>query len=147
MGFRTAHGKKDRVATRQVAALPYRFDGAGRIEVMLITSRGKQRWIPPKGNLIDGLAPHEAAAREAFEEAGVIGRVSAIPLGRYASTKAHASGRIDRLDITLFPLRFDYRADNWPERDQRTVSWFKPAGAARAVREQELASLIEEFQP
>ena len=58
---------------RQVAALPYRPDPDGNIRVMLITSRETQRWVIPKGNLIKGLRAHEAAAQEAFEEAGVEG--------------------------------------------------------------------------
>ena len=47
--------------SHQVAALPYRFDEGGSLEVLLITSRGGRRWIPPKGNLMKGLARHEAA--------------------------------------------------------------------------------------
>ena len=60
-----------RPTIRQVAALPYRIDSSGAAEVMLITSRGTRRWVLPKGNLIKGLDWHQAAAQEAFEEAGV----------------------------------------------------------------------------
>ena len=50
---------------RQVAALPYRTNANGQVEVMLITSRETRRWVIPKGNCIEGLKPHEAAAEEA----------------------------------------------------------------------------------
>jgi NUDIX domain len=55
----------------QYAALPYRLSGRSRTEVMLVTSRGTQRWIIPKGWPQRGRAPHDSAAREAFEEAGI----------------------------------------------------------------------------
>lgn len=132
---------------KQVAALPYRFDESGKVEVMLITSRGGQRWIPPKGNLMRGVAPHDAAAREAFEEAGVIGRVSAKPIGTFRATKSPGEGASILLDITLFPLQVDSRAEDWPERGQRTVLWFEPGDAARVVREPDLANLISSFHP
>jgi uncharacterized protein len=130
---------------KQVAALPYRFDDEGHLEVMLITSRGRQRWIPPKGNLIKGLAPHEAAAQEAFEEAGVVGRVSSEPLGHYEAIKLYESGRTALLDVTLFPLRVEGRVAHWPEKGQRTILWFEPQGAAKVVDEPKLAQLIERF--
>ncbi|WP_454886360.1 NUDIX hydrolase [Sphingomonas oryzagri] len=132
---------------RQVAALPCRFDEDGNLEVMLITSRGRHRWIPPKGNLMRGISPHEAAAREAYEEAGVIGRVSSEPLGSFKATKSGAEGVNAVLDITLFPLEVDRRAEDWPERGLRTILWFEPEGAARVVKEPGLAALISRFRP
>ncbi|WP_153885555.1 NUDIX domain-containing protein [Microvirga tunisiensis] len=38
---------------------------------MLVTTRGRKRWIVPKGWPVPGLQPYESAAREAFEEAGL----------------------------------------------------------------------------
>lgn len=114
---------------------------------MLITSRGGRRWIPPKGNLIKGRAPHEAAAREAYEEAGVIGRISLEALGMFKVVKSHPDGTSSILDVTLFPLRVEHRVADWPERGQRIVLWFELEGAARVVREKDLAWLIKRFRP
>ena len=47
---------------RQIAALPYQIESDGRARVMLITSRETKRWVIPKGNLIEGLDWHQAAA-------------------------------------------------------------------------------------
>jgi 8-oxo-dGTP pyrophosphatase MutT (NUDIX family) len=58
---------KNRGAVRvQYGALPYRFGAEGELELLLVTSRGRGRWIMPKGWPIKGLKPQEAAAREAF---------------------------------------------------------------------------------
>ena len=63
-------------ATRvQYGALPYRLKDDASVEVLLVTTRQTKRWIIPKGWPIKGLTPAEAAAREAYEEAGVQGFV------------------------------------------------------------------------
>jgi 8-oxo-dGTP pyrophosphatase MutT (NUDIX family) len=144
MGVRTT-GEEGVI--RQVAALPYRFGGDGALEVLLVTSRGSAKhWVPPKGHLIAGLEPHEAAAQEAYEEAGVVGAISLTPLGAYSSIKAGADG-MRTLDITLFPLQFLRRESDWPERGQRTILWFDRQSAAKIVRDAGLARLIDGFHP
>jgi 8-oxo-dGTP pyrophosphatase MutT (NUDIX family) len=67
----------------QYAALPYRLNGKTRTEIMLVTSRETQRWIIPKGWPQKGKAPHDSAAREAFEEAGVVGAVGKRSVGSF----------------------------------------------------------------
>jgi 8-oxo-dGTP pyrophosphatase MutT (NUDIX family) len=67
----------------QYAALPFRQTGRSRTEVMLVTSRGTRRWIIPKGWPHKGKAPHDSAAREAFEEAGVVGAVGKRAVGSF----------------------------------------------------------------
>ena len=56
---------------RQVAAIPFRLDEHGDIEVMLVTSRTTKRFIVPKGWPMKGKSGRKAAMIEAQEEAGV----------------------------------------------------------------------------
>lgn len=65
---------------RQSAVIPYRF-GADGLEVLLITSRKRKRWVLPKGVVEPGMTPAGSAEKEAFEEAGIEGRVDDRPLG------------------------------------------------------------------
>jgi 8-oxo-dGTP pyrophosphatase MutT (NUDIX family) len=65
---------------KQSGVIPYRKK-QGKIEVMLITSRNKGRWIIPKGVIEPDLNPRASAAKEAFEEAGVQGDVHSKLLG------------------------------------------------------------------
>ena len=58
-----------------------------RVSVMLITSRETHRWVVPKGHPMRGMEPHEAAAQEAWEEAGLRGFPCAVPIGRYRYVK------------------------------------------------------------
>ena len=45
------------------------------MQVLLLTSRETHRWVIPKAWPIRGLRPAEVAAREAYEEAGLAGRI------------------------------------------------------------------------
>ncbi len=71
----------------QYGALPYRFTPDAALEVLLVTTRQTRRWIIPKGWPIKGLRPPKSAAREAFEEAGVHGKIGAKPLGAFTYDK------------------------------------------------------------
>ena len=75
----------------QFAALCHRRR-AGRTEVLLVTSRGTGRWIAPKGWPVAGLTPAETALQEAWEEAGVRGRVEDLCLGLYSYVKIVEDG-------------------------------------------------------
>ena len=74
--------------TAQSAALPYRIGASGEIELLLVTSRTRKRWVLPKGKIKPGVLPQASAAREAYEEAGIIGVVSNTPLGTYRQSSS-----------------------------------------------------------
>ena len=77
----------------QYGVLPYRVDGEGGLEILLITSKERRRWVIPKGNPIPFFLNYESAAREAFEEAGVEGRVATVPVGHLSLRQEAALGR------------------------------------------------------
>ena len=131
---------------RQVAALPYRTDADGQVRVMLITSRETQRWVIPKGNAIAGLSPPEAAAQEAFEEAGIRGSVDPVAVGRYRYAKRRKNGQIETIAVDVFPFAFNDQVEHWPEQHERTTAWFTLADAAAAVDEPDLRKIIGRFR-
>jgi len=135
-------------ATRiQYGALPYRVDVDGSVEVLLVTSRGTKRWIIPKGWPIKGLKAAKAAAREAFEEAGVQGRVTRRALGRYLYEKRLEDRRATvPCDVQVFPLAVRRQLKNWPEANQRTAQWFSAAKAAALVTDDGLSPLILQLE-
>jgi uncharacterized protein len=131
---------------RQVAALPYKIDATGRAEVMLITSRETRRWVLPKGNLIKGLDWHQAAAHEAFEEAGLTGIPCPTALGEYRYGKRRPNGTTRDVTVAVFPFAVLDQASEWPEQDERETRWFGTAEAARAIEEPSLARLVAGFK-
>jgi 8-oxo-dGTP pyrophosphatase MutT (NUDIX family) len=128
---------------QQYAALPWRINAG--LEVMLISSRDTNRWVIPKGWPIPDLMPHESAAREAFEEAGIEGGIGTSPIGRYSYAKRLKAGKTVTCDVAVFAFRVARQLDDWPERGQRTIRWFPAAEAATLVEEPELAALMRSF--
>lgn len=128
----------------QFGALCYRRN-RGKTEVLLVTSRDTGRWIIPKGWPMQGVAPEEAAAREAWEEAGVEGKVKSHPLGDYTYDKVLKASRLVPCRVTVFPLRVTALARRFPEREERSRKWFSLTKAAGKVAEPELRALIVGF--
>ena len=130
---------------RQFGVLPWRPTAGGGMEILLITSRETRRWVIPKGWPMKGLAPGMAAAREAFEEAGVEGYATLGEIGAYAYDKRLRSGRLQPVAVGVFALQVSVERDDWPERHEREKLWAPPAEAAALVDEPELKALILRF--
>lgn len=129
---------------QQVAALPYCRRG-GSLRVLLVTSRETRRWVLPKGWPIPGRRPHHAAAREAWEEAGAVGRAAKRPVGAYAYCKRLPGGDAVSCAVTVFPFAVERLAERWPERGERARRWAAPEEAAALVEEEDLAALLRAF--
>jgi 8-oxo-dGTP pyrophosphatase MutT (NUDIX family) len=127
----------------QFAALPWRR--APALEVMLITSRETKRWVIPKGWPMQGRSPAEAAAQEAFEEAGLKGRVAEEPIGVFHYDKGLKDGGGLRCRVEVYAMQVEGQAATWPEQKQRQTRWFPAAVAAARVDEPELQTLIRKF--
>lgn len=127
----------------QFAALPYRLDNG--FEVMLVSSLDSGRWIIPKGWPMDGLTGAETAAREAFEEAGLIGNIAAKPIGEFHYQKRRKNGAVWLCRVEVFPLEVKQQRKKWPEKHDRTTKWFSLDQAAELVREDELADVMRAF--
>src|SRR5947207_1658022 len=104
------------IALRQIAALPFFINPSGDMDVCLVTSRGGGRWIIPKGNPIRGLAPHEVAAREAFEEAGLVGHVGKRCIGTFKFDRIR-NGRDITSAVDVYALKVEWRLSVWTEMD------------------------------
>jgi len=129
----------------QYGALPWRMDG-GSLRVLLITTRTTRRWIIPKGWPMEGKQPHEAAAQEAWEEAGVRGDIGANPIGAFHYAKLKSSGKVKRLRVDVFPLSVTEELADWPEAQERERRWFSVEDAADIAGEPELAELLRNFR-
>lgn len=128
---------------RQYAVLPLAsVDGETR--VLLLTSRETGRWVIPKGWPIKRLKPWEAAAREAYEEAGILGTVGRDPLGTYLYDKRLNDGRSVAVAVTVFPMTVRRQLEDWPERLERQSRWVTPGEAAKLVEERGLVDILLE---
>jgi 8-oxo-dGTP pyrophosphatase MutT (NUDIX family) len=131
----------------QFAALPFQI-APGGLRVMLITSRETRRWIIPKGWPIRDLKPRDVAAREAFEEAGLVGRIAGErSIGSYHYSKLLKDHREMLCRVKVFLLAVGHQLDDWPEKAQRECCWAEPAKAAQMVEEGGLAEIIRRAFP
>ncbi len=127
----------------QIATLVYRWN-VDELEILLITSRETRRWILPKGWPMAGKTAAATAAREAEEEAGILGHVMKRPLGRYASIKRIGEMALPS-EVEVYALHFVKQKQKWKERGQRICRWLAAAEAAESVAEPELAAIIRDF--
>lgn len=114
----------------------------GSVEVLLITSRDTGRWVIPKGWPMTGLTLAGSAAREAWEEAGVRGKIVEATVGSFNYDKMLKPGTALHCRVDVFSLRVAALADKFPERKLRRRKWFDHAKAARKVAEPELRGLL-----
>jgi 8-oxo-dGTP pyrophosphatase MutT (NUDIX family) len=140
------HGAQKHELRTQFAALCYRLR-RGKVQILLVTSRGSKRWIVPKGWPMEAKTPAASALQEAWEEAGVTGRPDGTCLGVY--TYAKELGPADEVPCLamLYPVMVKSLAKRFPESGQRRRVWVSRKKAARMVLEPELARLILDFDP
>jgi len=148
---------------QQVAAVCYR-SGTQGIEFLLVRTRGG-RWIFPKGGVEEGLTQAQSAALEAFEEAGVHGRIEEMPFARYrlaksskksarqekSSTKGKSSGNAGRTgeeSVTAHLCEVSHLET--PQELYRTPTWFSAEKAKRRLSAErdrapgeELAAIVD----
>jgi 8-oxo-dGTP pyrophosphatase MutT (NUDIX family) len=142
---RLVDGDKRAVRT-QFGALCWRVKN-DKVQVLLVTSRQRKRWILPKGWPVDGATPVEAAEREAWEEAGVTGKAKPVCVGVYSYVKDINSE--DRLPcvVAVFPVKVKKQHADWPEKSERRRKWMSLKEAAKAVDEKELTAILSGFDP
>lgn len=131
----------------QVGALCWRRTRRGELRVLLITSRDTGRWLIPKGWPMRRRTEAEAAAREAYEEAGVRGEVSPRSLGFFFYLKGLGNGRFAPCICRVFPLEVREMLRKYPEIGQRRIKWLPRDKAARRLMEPELVAMVREFDP
>jgi len=131
----------------QCAAIPYCRAELDEPRILLITSKRTRRWVLPKGWPKAGETLAAAAAREAFEEAGVLGGApSEESLGEYIYDKRVGDGLV-ACRVAVFALPVTGIASSWPERGRRALRWCSPDQAARLVREPRLRVMLAHFDP
>ena len=121
----------------QVAAVCYRIR-RGTIEFLLVQTRGSARWIFPKGSAEPGLTHAQAAAVEAFEEAGVHGRIEEDAFVRYASRRQgnrRNTRRSMAKALVVSAHLCEVRRLSNPKEPNRNRTWFSVEETKQRLRE------------
>lgn len=121
----------------QVAAVCYRVR-EGVIEFLLVRTRGGERWTFPKGSAEPGLTHAQAAALEAFEEAGVHGRIEEASFARYRRKWRDWENRASKSDerrVAVNAYLCEVLRLSPPHEFKRDRTWFSVEDARRRLRE------------
>ncbi len=135
-----------RAVRTQFGALCWRVRN-DKVEVLLVTSRRRKRWIIPKGWPADKATPAEAARNEAWEEAGAQGKVSPLCLGIYSYNKMLDDEQFLPCVVAVFPMKVKKLDSEYPEHAERRRKWFSRKKAAKLVDDPELANMLLNFDP
>jgi 8-oxo-dGTP pyrophosphatase MutT (NUDIX family) len=120
-----------------VAAVCYRVHN-GTIEFLLVRTRGGGRWTFPKGSAEPGLTHAQAAALEAFEEAGVHGRIEEASFARYRRRRGDGEGygsRSHEKGVAVDAYLCEVIRLSPPQEFKRDRTWFSVEEARRGLRE------------
>lgn len=146
--FRRGHGKpgdeQNDINSRediiiQSGVIPYIYID-GELKTALITSMRTKKWIFPKGFIDNGMTPAMSAAKEAMEEAGLHGEVSAVPAGFYDYRK-----NSQRFRVYLYPMKVKKIEGTWPEADTRERIILPVDELCNHLTDTEVLRIAEEF--
>ena len=127
----------------QVGAIAW-LPGAGSLRFVLVTSRRTGRWVFPKGSIDAGMTPPAAAAREAMEEAGVVGQPESVPVGSFRTVKVRTPFAWP-IEVAIYPMRIDEVLEDWPEARQRDRRFVTLAEARRLLTDPAMLAIAERF--
>jgi 8-oxo-dGTP pyrophosphatase MutT (NUDIX family) len=124
----------------QSGAFAFRRSRNGEIAVLVVKKPHSKNWGIPKGNAEPELSLAENAAKEAFEEAGVKGRIVPHAAGTYRAVKRIYGLKVV-IEVYVHLLEVFETAKKWPEMDEREIRWCSPREAAVLLREPLLVEL------
>ncbi len=131
--------KKPGWLLKRSAVIPCRTKD-GITEVILVTSSSNKNWVLPKGRIEKLMSPEKSAAKEAFEEAGVIGDVSNNVFAEYKYNKGGNKCR-----VSVYPLEVAIILVQWDEMDKRDRRVLE-VGAAIQLIKKEQRGILRKFQ-
>jgi len=123
----------------QSAIIPYSIKD-GELQILLITSIRKKKWIIPKGFIEFNLSAFESAKKEAFEEAGVVGTNETIELGSFTIKKYGGL-----TNIVVYSMEVEKFKDDYPEKNLRKRKWYSVEEAVEIVSIPEVGNMFKKL--
>jgi 8-oxo-dGTP pyrophosphatase MutT (NUDIX family) len=121
----------------QAGAIPFRWR-KGTLEVCLIRNKGTKKWKIPKGFVDSGETPEQAALKEAWEEAGITGRLVGGLIGSYEYEKWG-----EELTVSVFLMEVTGEEDDWQESRLRERGWSSVEEAFSMLRKHPVKPLLD----
>jgi 8-oxo-dGTP pyrophosphatase MutT (NUDIX family) len=87
----------------------------------------------------------QAAAQEAYEEAGVRGKIDARSIGSFEHVKQSAIGGPTPVIVHVYPLAVARELKSWPEEAQRSRRWFGHSEVLEVIHSERLLEIMRRF--
>ena len=127
----------------KVGAIPFDIKD-DRIAMLFVTSQRRGRWILPKGDLKAKESHKQGCKREAFEEAGVKGKIlKDFPITVTISKSGTAN--LNSTAVTYYPMLVTKQHDDWPEKAKRERHWALLEDATRVTDREDFHHVIKAF--
>ncbi|NJK50097.1 NUDIX hydrolase [Candidatus Gracilibacteria bacterium] len=125
---------------KQSGVIPYRIR-EGKIEILLVTSSSGKNWIVPKGWIEPFMNSIDSAAKEAREEAGILGSLLEPAIGTYRDRKLGFT-----YSVEIFLMRVETILEEWAEASKRKRRWYSLSKASDRVKKAELKQILEKLR-
>lgn len=137
----TAPVLKGRSCIMESEVFAFRRDAGGATRVLLISNKPTGNRGIPKGRVSPHLSFAKTAAKEAFEEAGVVGSISPGSFGMFRVAK-HITGSLPQriIEVWVYLREVTKTLSDWPEKGKRAIRRVTCDVAARQLREPFLAT-------
>ncbi len=121
---------------QQSAVIPFRRRD-NNLEILVITSRRKRRWVVPKGVKEPDLSAQDSAAKEALEEAGIEGDVFPASIGSYEYEKWGGTCHVE-----VYGMEVKKVYEDWLE-SFRDRQWVPLEEAVARLGEEDLKAIVQ----
>ena len=121
----------------QAAAIPIRRVGRG-LQICVIRRKDGNKWGIPKGLVDPGATHEETALNEAWEEAGIKGRLLGAAIGSYRYRKWGT-----RLTVAVYVMELVQQAPTWEESVFRERRWVPFVEAGVLLADHPVAPLLD----
>lgn len=127
-------------------AIPIIMDNEG-VKIVLVSTKPKENnnWIFPKGHVEMGMSASDSAAKEAYEEAGVVGRINPTLFTEYEHKKWGGT-----MCVKVYTMEVTQILDSWMdmrERNRQIVSLDRAIEIVQSVQKDALLKLKQSLLP
>jgi 8-oxo-dGTP pyrophosphatase MutT (NUDIX family) len=129
----------------QVAAICYRRT-ADSVEFLLVNTNGGAKWTFPKGAPERSMSHRQAAAREAFEEAGVRGEIEPRHFHLYLYSKGVFWKPPGVREFVVKAFLMEVQQTGHPHEPDRNPTWFLPENARKMLAKGREVKYVKEMQ-